>query len=247
MSRTDRLLGRQKWIGRRKKKKKIAKPKGFIDFKPKVLEPRTRTQAAGKKPTYDRNAAYDRELTREECRKALKRRERLRQTARRICRRMSEKQEKLAQERRLSTEEAATNKDSSESGKVAGENGNKESETDHSGMWEIGDTSSALRQTLRSGKSKGGLMMTLLFKPKHLRFGCRHSPRRGGYQLRTTTLRDANGARSKRLELDNKLEGARRRGQAARRKLNDQRRQHSTEQQVGNIAGSQQNIKLIDA
>ncbi|XP_033759753.1 nucleolar protein dao-5-like [Pecten maximus] len=231
MSRTDRLLGRQKWIGRRKKKKKIAKPKGFIDFKPKVLEPRTRTQAAGKKPIYDRNAAYDRELTREECRKALKRRERLRQTARRICRRMSEKQEKLAQERRLSSEEATAKLGSSESGNVAGENGNKQSETDNSGMWEVGDTSSALKQTLRSGRSKGGLMMTLLFKPKHLRFGRRHSPRRGGYQLRTNTLRDDNGARSKRLELGSKLEGARRRGQEARRKLNDQRRRHSIEQQ----------------
>ncbi|XP_069103411.1 uncharacterized protein [Argopecten irradians] len=225
MSRTDRLLGRQKWIGRRKRKKKIAKPKGFIDFKPKVLEPRTRTQAAGKKPTYDRNAAYDRELSREECRKALKRRERLRQTARRICRRMSEKQERLALERRMSSEEAATEL----GGSVSGENGGKES--GNPGMWEVGDTSSALRQTLRNGKSKGGLMMTLLFKPKHLRFGRRHSPRRGGYQLRTNTLRKDNNARSKRLELGSKLEGARRRGQAARRKLNDQRRRHSLEQQ----------------
>jgi len=107
------------------------------------------------------------------------------------------------------------------------------------GMWEVGRTSNALKQTLRSGKSKGGLMLKLLFKPQKpkYRFGCRHSPRRSAYQLRTSPLKDPKRLSLEKtkcdsLDIGSKLKKMRRRQQIARQRLTDRRKQKIASKEV---------------
>lgn len=124
---------------------------------------------------YHRNAAYEKELWRDENRKAFRNRQRVRRFTKRIATR------------------AKTNSDaisSSPEKEHVGEPGQEQLDTsastadgDNSGTWEIKNTST----TLRNGKSKG-VSMKILFKPQEQRRLKRKMRKRGKirYGLRKT-------------------------------------------------------------
>ncbi|KAL5004526.1 hypothetical protein ScPMuIL_017982 [Solemya velum] len=157
--RDHRLIEGNKRIMKNRLKNRRENQKGFVDFKPRILKSRTRMQAAGKRglAKYDRNAAYDKELTREETRNELRKRARLEQHGTRSCTRSRSRSKSLVVEP-------------------------PETTPVHEGSWEIQGRSQTLKQTLRSGRSKGGLMLKLSWRPKgnkyHRRLTRRHDSSR---------------------------------------------------------------------
>lgn len=152
-------------IRRMRRRLQISKhSRGFIDFKPQVLESRTRRKSAGRRG-YHRNAAYEKELRREEKRKAFRHRQRVHRFNKRL--NMKTKNRTVAPP---TTEQVETRRP---------EQNNEEAtpstvETDNSGTWEVKNTST----TLRNGKSKG-VSMKILFKPQEQRRFRRRIRKRG--------------------------------------------------------------------
>lgn len=139
-------------FGRNRKRLPLSKnQKGFVDFKPKVLETRTRKKPV-KKRHYHRNAAYEKELWRDENRKAFRNRHRVRPFTKKV----NTKQETDSQIT-FSAKEDVQLTDLTEQV----ETNSPTADGDSSGTWEIKNTST----TLRNGKSKV-VSMKILFKPQ---------------------------------------------------------------------------------
>ena len=121
--------------------------------------------SAGRR-VYHRNAAYEDELWREEKRKAVRHRQRVR----RFNKRLSLKGKVSNTEVTQTIPEVTT-----ESLPVPVTETTESKEEDNSGTWEVKNTSTMLR----NGKSKGALSMKLLFRPQERRRFRRRMRKRG--------------------------------------------------------------------
>ncbi|XP_076096325.1 uncharacterized protein LOC143067152 [Mytilus galloprovincialis] len=138
--------------------------RGFIDFKPQVLESRTRRKSAVRRG-YHRNAAYEKELRREEKRKAFRHRQRVHRFNKRISMKAKARKVVPPTKEKAETKLPEQNLEDATPSTV---------ETDNSGTWEVKNTST----TLRNGKSKG-VSMKILFKPQEQRRFRRRMRKRG--------------------------------------------------------------------
>lgn len=143
-------------FGRLRKRLRMVKPRGFIDFQPEVLETRTRRKSAGRRG-YHRNAAYENELWREEKRKAVRHRQRVRRFNKRL--KAKSYVNKIATIVQYDVEPTAKKVET-----VVEEA--ESTDADNNGTWVVKNTSTMLR----NGKSKGALSMKLLFHPQERRF-----------------------------------------------------------------------------
>jgi hypothetical protein len=121
--------------------------------------------SAGRR-VYHRNAAYEDELWREEKRKAVRHRQRVR----RFNKRLSLKGKVSNTEVTKTIPEVTT-----ENLPVSVTDTTESKEEDNSGTWEVKNTSTMLR----NGKSKGALSMKLLFRPQERRRFRRRMRKRG--------------------------------------------------------------------